>query len=335
MEERNYYLVRSCRNIPFEDGVVGVGWDDMAFHEFSDAEALIEHMVATGWNLGRNSNQIRRFKSIRQGDVVVVPYWGTVAIGIAKGEEHYDEKYYDQNGCNQHRVEFQRDSEGTVRLVPRENLSEALQKRLKIRITIADLAEFHTELDVLVANHEAGKTYSWTAEIERKEEELKDEMKQQLLNHIRWGKTGLASGGVGLEHLVTELLRIDGFTAEVLGKRAFPGYGDADIKASKTDMLRADEFLIQVKHHDGATSIWGQEQLMEIKKLQPEEYGDCKLALVTSGDVSDQDKDRAKENDITILDGKDLVEWIFSSLESLDADTKRRLGISEIPRIIA
>jgi restriction system protein len=258
-----------------------------------------------------------------------------VAIGTATGEQLYDPKYYNEDRSNQHRVEFYRDSVGEVCLIPRANLSEALQRRLKIRITIANLNEFHSELDALVANFKEGKTYSWIAEIQRKEEDLEKEIKAQLLNHIRQGRTGLASGGIGLEQLVKELLKIDGFTAEILGKRAFPGDGDADIKASKTVMLRAtDDFLIQVKHHDGTTGLWGQQQLMEIKKLQPEEFRDCKLALVTSGDVLDKDKDFAMDNDITILDGRDLVEWIFVSMEKLSPDTKRRLGISVVPRII-
>jgi restriction system protein len=335
-EGKNYYLIRSCRNIPFEDGVVGVGWGDTEFCQHADAEAIIRHLIDDeGYDLdGRGANQIRRFKAIRKGDIIVVPFWGSVAIGAATGQELYDSKYYNEYGCNQHRVEYYRDSEGKACLIPRGNLSEALQKRLKIRITIANLNEFHSELDVLVANHQEGKTYSWTAEIKRKEEKLENEMKTQLLNHIRCGKTGLASGGIGLEQLVRELLMVDGYAAEILGKRAFPGDGDADIKASKTDMLRADDFLIQVKHHDGTTGLWGQQQLTEIKKLQPEEFKDCKLALVTSGDVLDEDKDYAMKHDITILDGNDLVEWIFTSVAKLHPDTKRRLGISEVPRIV-
>ncbi len=333
--EHNYYLVRSCRDIPFEAGAVGVGWCDMEFYRYPDVEELIKAFpTEAGYDLGRNANQIRRFKAIRKGDMIIVPFWGNVAVATAMGEERYDSAYCHNHGCNQQRVEFHRDSEGKVRLIPRANLSEALQKRLKIRITIANLDEFHSELDALAANHTAGMSYSWTAEIERRDEELTNKAKAQLLDHIRCGRTGLASGGIGLEHLVKELLTIDGFTAEVLGKQAFEGYGDADIKASKTDMLRADEFLIQVKHHDGTTGLWGQQQLMEIKKLQPEEFGDCKMVLVTSGDVRDEDKDNAKENGITILDGKDLLDWIFISMAKLHPDTKRRLGISEVPQII-
>ena len=288
-----------------------------------------------GWNLGRSRNQVKRYKSIRRGDVVVVPYWGTLAVGVATGEELYDDRYYEKNGSNQHRVEFPKDAQGKVRLVPRSAVSEGLQSRLKIRITIADLSEFQPELDELLANLRAGKTHSWDTGMAEKDKELQEEVKRQLLQCIRVGKTGLRAGGIGLEHLVRELLEVDGYTADVLSKQAFPENSDADIKASKSDALRDSEFLIQVKHHNGVTGDWGQQQLKKIKELMPDEYKGFDLVLVTSGDISDADKERADSDDITILDGNDLVDWIFGALKKLPTETKRKLGISEVPRIIS
>jgi len=109
----------------------------------------------------------------------------------------------------------------------------------------------------------------------------------------------------------------------------------ADIKASKTDILRSDVFLIQVKHHEGTTGSWGQQQLSEIKNQQPDEYGDYQLVLITSGIIRAEDKDSAKKNDITLLDGNDLAEWLFSSIDKLHPDTRHLLGISQVPQMLA
>jgi restriction system protein len=89
-----------------------------------------------------------------------------------------------------------------------------------------------------------------------------------------------------------------------------------------------------VKHHYGKTGSWGQKQLEEIRFLDQEEYTDCHLALVTSGKVNPSDKERAKNNNITIIDGEELVDWIFDSLSRLSAETKTSLGISEIPHVL-
>lgn len=335
--DRNYYLFRSCPGIPLEDGVVGMGWDDLRFCEFATAEEIIKEIVQVKKaNIGRGANQIRRFKAIRQGDVLVVPYKGsTVAIAEALGEELNNPAYRGQDGSNQQRVRFLRAASGEVMLLPRPNLPEGLQRRLKIRITIADLAEFKDEIERALAKLKAGEIYSWPDEIAEKAQALEDVFKHQLLNNIRCGKTNLRTGGIGLEQLVKELVTIDGFTAVVLGKRTFKGSGDADIKASKTDWLSTNEFLIQVKHHDWQTGRWGQQQLLEIRKLMPEQYRDYRLVLVTSGKVSDDDKSFAKENEITILDGDDLVGRIYESIEKLDPRTKAALGISEVPQILA
>lgn len=331
--ERKYYLVRSCREIPFADGVVGVGWDWKIFKDFPDAEALLRQMKPE--DLGRRANQIRRFKAIRKGDVIVVPYsWGAAAICEALGEENYDLRYYDKWGCNQQRVRFPLGPDGQAKLQPRRELSEALQRRLKIQMTVVDLGEFKEELDRTLANLDAGRTHSWSAEKAKKEDALPQKMKDQLLGNIRAGETGLRSGGIGLEHLVKELLQIDGFDARVLGKRTFKGSGDADIKASKTDRLHSEEFLVQVKLNDGETDRKGQHQLLEIPKLMPE-YADCRLVLVTSGDIRDEDRKFAKENDITLIEGPELVDWIYESIPKLSQKTKLALGISEVPRVLA
>ncbi len=75
-----------------------------------------------------------------------------------------------------------------------------------------------------------------------------------------------------------------------MSKRAFKGYGDADVEA----VSRFISILAQVKHHDGDTGVWGIEQLKEIKK-NGEDEGCDKLMLITSGVVSDDVKQEARK----------------------------------------
>ncbi|HWL51906.1 MAG TPA: restriction endonuclease [Chthoniobacteraceae bacterium] len=339
--QRSYYLIRSCKKIPFENEVVGIGYGEMEFHRYQDGDAIIKEAPnKITWSLGRRANQIRRFKAIRKGDVIVFPFNDTMVIGIAKGEECYDPTYSRDNGSNQHRVAFLRNSGGKVLQIPRVNLSEALQRRFKIRIAVANLDEFRNELDAVIADHKAGRSYSWMAARKDKDAELEESTKAYLLNQIRWGGTGIATGGIGLEHLVKELLEISGFEAKILGTRSFSGLADADIKASRNDIFHPEgkeEFLIQVKHHDGKTGLWGQQQLAEIKKDQPEKFAGIRLVLITSGKVDETDDrffDFAEENSITVLSGEKLVDWIFDSVDRLRPETRLRLGISKVPQMI-
>lgn len=106
LKERGYYLVRSCRSIPLQDGLVGYGWDDIVFCE-KTANDIIGEIARKGWSVGRQANQIRRFKGIQTEDLIVVPWWGgSVAIGTAAEGEQYDRRYHGKDGCNQRRVRF-------------------------------------------------------------------------------------------------------------------------------------------------------------------------------------------------------------------------------------
>ena len=92
--EKNYYLIRTRPNIPLKDGVVGVGWVDADFSKHADAEAIFDCLFKVwGHRPGRNASQIRRFKGVRKGDLVVVPHGRSVAIGTARGVELYDDRY--------------------------------------------------------------------------------------------------------------------------------------------------------------------------------------------------------------------------------------------------
>src|SRR4051794_9922385 len=56
MVDRNYYLFRSCPNIPLKDDVVGMGWDDLNFCEFDNADEIIRDIVQVRkWNIGRKA----------------------------------------------------------------------------------------------------------------------------------------------------------------------------------------------------------------------------------------------------------------------------------------
>lgn len=333
---RSIYLVRSARCIPLETGLVGVGWSATPFKDSATAEELLEKMRADGWELDRQPNQIRRFKAIRRGDLVVVPWWGAIAIGEALGEERYDasEPCFSQNGSNQHRVRFPVDSGGKVKLLARTELNEALQRRLKIRITIADLSEFADEIEEAYNNLVAGRAHSLAARIEVEEARLVQAAKEILLANIQQGRTGLAAGGVGLECLVRELLEIDGFDAVPLSKRHFGAHtADADISATRSSFLGSQQYFIQVKHHWGDSGEWGVQQLIDIPDKFPSEYGDHELVLVTSGELSREARALAEQHDVIVVNGAKLVDWVFASTPHLRRETQLALGLMNVPAL--
>ncbi|MDE0206455.1 MAG: restriction endonuclease [Candidatus Tectomicrobia bacterium] len=338
-----YFLVRAVEggeqnlSVFFEDGVVAVGWSQVRFAEYFNADEVIEAVLekykglyaeVTPQYLGKRKNEIRRFKMMRKGDRVVVPYGAFIRLATATDEELYDESQGASTDlANQRRVIYEAVG-GDLLTIPRNRLSEGLSRRVSGRgVSVGDLWEFGPEIDNLFRTQEG-----LTTRLQKKSDRFLNEFKNQLLENIRKGKTNLAAGGYGLEKLVHELLEIEGYRARILPEAAFPDFADADIHASKADRIVETRLFVQVKHHGGKTRSWGTKQLREIIAQQPNN-ADHKLVMVTSGDASQKLVEECERHDIVLIDGKGLVDWIYERIGQMSAINRNRLGITDVPML--
>ncbi|MDB4396320.1 restriction endonuclease [bacterium] len=334
--EPNYYLVRADQGLVEKD-IVGVGWVDCKFNEIETAQEAIEWIIKERGSVRRWANQIRRFYAITEGDIVIVPLPKSVAIGKAIGGLLYDPEYKEADRANQRKVEFFRDEQSEVRKIPRTNFSEAFQRRLRAQgSTIRDLQQFAEEIEKAVIKLEEGGAYLWSSQVEDEQSRKVDEFKEKLLKNIRSGQTQLKTGGRGLEELICELLIAEGYDdAQTLGTRGFKGTADADVMASRCDRYGGEvKLLIQAKHHHGFSSEEGIRQLEKISEQHSEKYDDYNLVFVTTANVSEELRKTAEKADVTVTDGEEFVDWITDNLSKLKPETKRQLGIYEVPGVV-
>lgn len=343
--QEGYYMVRAMYqtseelNLFIKNSVVAVGWSRVNFSSFSDVDEVVDQVIQAYYSegsampqvVGKRRNEVRRFKNLRKGDRIIIPYWDSVCLAICNGKEIYDTNASDLDLSNQRKVKYIHNEDGGLMYIPRTHLSEGLQRRLRVRgTTIADLYEFENEIDHLFIS----KNFSWLSSLEDIQQSIAKDFKKELLQNLRSGKTYLQTGGIGLENLIRELMEIEGYNAKVLSKRTFKSFGDADIQAIKSDRFGENKVLIQVKHHYGTSGLWGAEQLIEILNQQPELIQEYKLVLITSAEASEELRKVCNDKDISLLTGTELVDWIFDCLIKLSPTTKKQLGISEIPRFI-
>lgn len=332
-QDVNYYLVRTLHEL-IERDTVGIGWSDYNFEAIGNAEETIR-MIDEDYGIGRYGNQIRRFFSIRDNDLIVatVPY--AVAIGRASGGLIYNSNDHGKDWPNQRRVVFPRDSDGRVITVPRSSFSEAFQRRLRVQgMVVNDLAEFANEIEDAYASIAKGTNHSWLNQLNHEVTNARENFKKKLLANIQCGRTNLQTGGTGLEYLVRELLELEGYTAKVLSKQHFGSFADADIQASRADRCALVNLLVQVKHHQGYTNEHGIRQLQEIRRAHQGEYDDHQRVLVTSASVSEELLKIAEEANITVIGGLELADWISEHIEKLSQNTKAILGIYEVPAVL-
>lgn len=339
-----HYMIRAMEQceedfqVFFKNSVVAVGWSNVNFTESSSPETLVNAVVSKYYSdgqtapqvVGKKKNEIRRFKHLQCGDHIVVPYWSSIRLATAKGQELFSaEDGQTRDLGNQHAVDYLLDKNVDFLTVPRDQLSEGLQRRLRVRgSTILDLKEFAQEIKNLF------KGVSYTSTIARKRHDQEREFKRRLISLLRDGESALRAGGIGLEALVAELLKADGYTTATQSKRRFHEFADADIEATRDDYVASVRLLVQVKHHYGATGTWGAKQLSHILETEPDLFHEYRLVLVTSAEATHELSDLCRANDIVLIDGERLAEWITDSLPKLRPETRHSLRISDIPQII-
>lgn len=338
--DKKYLMVRAMSSQEihfkefFDNSVVAVGWSSVNFANYTNQDELKEavkkeyYLDKGGPRVAMNLNECLRFKTISAGDYIIVPYYSGIALAVAESEELYSDNAAEIDMANQHKVKFFY-KDNAVLSVPRNNLSEGLQRRLRVPgKSVSDLSEFADEIDKLFLNREE---YSYSDEAKQKEDALQKQFMQDLLMNIQSGKTNLQTGGIGMEYLIKELLECEGYNARVMAKTAFKGFADADIEAWRDDAFTSTKIYAQVKHHGGYSGREGIEQIIkaiETRKVSGEDY---KGIFITSAKVSEDDRKYAEDNSISVIDGEGIVRIIFSNLDKLSKSTINKLGIVMVP----
>ncbi|GGB82244.1 hypothetical protein GCM10011352_05070 [Marinobacterium zhoushanense] len=326
MENSKIYLVRSPAKLIAEQ-MAGYGWPQVNFSEAADTDGLLSLFAEKGIDPGRHRNQIKRYFSISSGDIVVVPLQRAVAFGVATGKRSYGKGVgYGENRIG---VEYLRHEDGSVVRVPRTDLPEALSTRLRIRMSVVSLGEFKDDIIRIVDQIKSSGGANFDSHVQQLEAEALANLRERLLNNIRGGKTNLESGGIGLEKLVAELLRTEGYATKILAKTAFEGKADADVEAFREDLFTSKKLLIQVKHHNGNT---GYHALRQLQQMDNED--DVQRWLITTGDVQPELVEEAESQGIGVMDGERFAEWVVERAGQLSPATLNRLGLSTVPSLL-
>ena len=184
MSQVNFVMVRSPKLITHNQ--IGYGWSQVDFSQFD----TVADLISKGFkdiDRGRQTNQIKRYFNLKQGDYVVVPFSGSIAIAEVVGQKsHHPITKGLRYGENRITVSYLKHKDGYF--IPRKNLSTALQNRLKIRTTICDLNAFSEELYKHIESIKNDKLYTWNTEQEQKLAESTETFKAQLLTRLRNNK---------------------------------------------------------------------------------------------------------------------------------------------------
>ena len=136
-------------------------------------------------------------------------------------------------------------------------------------------------------------------------------------------------GKCGLEHLVKELLEIEGYTAVIPSKQSHEVGVDVDIEAQSRNPFITQELLVQVKDHVGYTGKHAIEQIAKVEKKD-----DCYRWVVSLGDFAEDVTQHADGLSVNLMNGTQLVDWLAERWQDLVPLTKQNPGIASVPQLI-
>lgn len=322
-------MVRSLESL-IKENKIGYGWKQINFSAHEEIKSLIVEIIKKNGSIGRMTNQVKNYFELKNEDIVIVPLGKKIAIAKVIGTKNYDSQFKGGHGANQIDVEFFR-KDGKVIYIPRSKLKENLESRLKLRTTIGDLTRFSQEIDYIVQNINNLGDFDIKSSFQEKIYQYENEFKSELLNALWKGNTRVKASGRGLEELVKELLEIEGYSnVDILDKKNGEGIADVDIQATSENNPFLKDILVQVKHHRGETSKHAIEQLIAYEN---EADATTYKWVITTGYISDESKNFALSNQINIMEGEQLVEWIYANLPKIKTLTKEILGIVDVPKL--
>ncbi|MEK5743235.1 restriction endonuclease [Acinetobacter variabilis] len=326
---KKYLMVRSPESL-IKENKIGYGWKQINFSTHNNVNSLIKDIIEKNGSIGRMTNQVKNYFNLKQDDIVIVPLGKSIAIAKVLGEKFFEPSFTGGHGANQIKVEFFRKDNKIIR-IPRSTLKQNLESRLKLRTTIGDLSRFYEEIEHLIQNLNNYGNFEINNSFQEKAGFYEQEFKKELLNAICKGNTRLKAGGRGLEELVKELLKIEGYSqVDILDKKNGEGIADVDIQATSENNPFLKDIIVQVKHHNGETSNHAINQLIA---YEAEATSNAYKWVITTGHISDESKLYAEENQINIMEGEQFVDWIYTNLDKLKRTTKESLGIVDVPKL--
>jgi predicted Mrr-cat superfamily restriction endonuclease len=286
------------------------------------------NLVYCGWNIGLSSKtpieilnahpwasrMAIKFCYIQEGDVIIMPNYGGIAIGIAKSKQLREDLDW-QDTLN---VEW------LTKWYPRKDLSSKFQSRLKFRGTFLNLADLKTDIETLISSDFVSLKESYNQKIEQeREENIK-----LIAKHLN-KRADIYFQDVEFEKFILELFKINynGFEGVKNDQRqeAIDGK-DLYLTYAIDELDLFVELNIQVKQHSNNASFGG---VFQIKKSKNEDSNVfSRNILVTSGNVTDKFKEKASKENVYVYGPEDIAKMILENYSDISSNYLKKLKIA-------
>jgi len=310
MEHRNYWLFRVSekwgKRIDFckENSLVNCGWN-IGLSQKEPKDILQEFPWA--------SRMAIKFCYIKEGDIIIMPNYGGIAIGVAKNKQFRD----DLDWKDTLNVEW------LTKWYPRKDLSSKFQSRLKFRGTFLNLADLKAEIETMITSEFVSLRESYNQKIEQEREFTIKKIAQHLNN-----RADINFQDVEFEKFILELFKLNynGFEGFKNDQRQEAVDGkDLCLTYAIDELDVIVELNIQVKQHSNNASFGG---VFQIKKSLNKDINTLsRNILVTSGNVDDNFKTKALDHNVYVYGSEDIAKMILENFSDISPIYLQKLKI--------
>lgn len=285
------------------------------------------NLVYCGWNIGLSvktpkeilqenpwaSRMAIKFCHIQEGDIIIMPNFGGIAIGIAKDKKFREDLDW-QDTLNVYWL---------TKWYPRKDLSSKFQSRLKYRGTFLNLSDLKADIETLINSDFVSLKESFNKKLEQeKEENIK-----MIAEHLN-KRADVYFQDVEFEKFILELFKINynGFEGFKNDQRqeAIDGK-DLCLTYAIDELDLVVELNIQVKQHTNNASFGGVSQIS--KSVNDDNNTISRNILVTSGNVNDDFKKKALEKSVYVYGPEDIAKMILDNYSDISDKYLQKLNI--------
>ena len=310
MEKRNYWLFRVSekwgKRLDYckQNNLVYCGWN-IGLSNKEPKDILKEHPWA--------SRMAIKFCYIKEGDVIIMPNHGGIAIGIAKNKQYRD----DLDWKDTINVQW------LTKWYNRKDLTSRLQTRLKYRGTFLNISVFKEEFESIIKSDFITQKESYNT----KSEKERAENIKAIAEHIN-KRADTYFQDSEFERFILDLFEIEfvGFQGSKNNSRQeFIDGKDLCLIYSIEELDLIVELNIQVKQHSNNASFGG---IFQINKSANEQGNTIsKNILVTSGNVSDEFREKALKENVYVYGSEDIAEMIFDNFSEIESKFIQKLNL--------
>jgi predicted Mrr-cat superfamily restriction endonuclease len=331
----NYWMHRISHQAQLSYPLLNQGYLTIGFSEFTE-DAIIEKARSNNWSYfdrkfkekwglkPRTRHNLWRFLNFSQGDIIIVPSWGSFYVCEIEGEmpikigDAYNEGLKTWGDASVHKNgDLLTTEQGKVydlgfawkvkvlyKEISREKFADAkLTARMKVRQTNVNLNDLKTNIEASITNYAENKPIHLHSILLENTAEIVLKTIQNELNPDKFEK---------LVKAYFETIGANSVSIPAKNERDKKGDGDIIAVFEHLKLI----VYTQVKFHKGKTNNLGAEQIIEYKANREsidDGYNKTAWVVSTAKSFNEKAENLAKENEIQLINGIEFSKMLLNA----------------------